>query len=124
MLLWESYRNVADWATTPRSRRTGDTFGAGAAERRTSRIEAEPGMRPELYTALQVIRDLLAHPRKVDPRTVALACRQISAWAEERGKPVTQFHFAAAAGLCLAPDGRQAYVVGCLARELARWDAA
>lgn len=125
-LLWESYRNVGDWAVRPRPGRTGSMFGAGAAERRTRQIaesewrDGDAGLR----TALEAIRDLLAQPREARERTVAGACRRISAWAREQGALATEFYFAAAAGLCTPDDAAQAYHAGKLARDLARWDAA
>lgn len=122
-LLWESYRNVGDWAILSRKKRHAALFGAAAVERRNRQLSAE-WMEPELRAPLEVIRDLMAEPRKTETRVVARACRQLSAWAGERGALATQFYFAAAAGLCLTEDARQAYHTGCLAREIARWDAA
>jgi len=122
-LLWESYRNVGDWAIRPRKKRFASMFEAAAVERRNRQLAAE-WMEPELRAPLEVIRDMMAEPRRTDARVVARACRRLSAWAGERGAPMTQFYFAAAAGLCVTEDAQQAYHAGCLARDLARWDAA
>ena len=124
VVLWESYRNVGDWATTPRALRVSGMFGEGAAERRAEQL-AGPGL-PDgaAGAALETIRALVADPGRARPRAVALACRRLSAWAGEHGRPATQFYFAAAAGLCAPGDARHAYQAGRLARDLARWDAA
>lgn len=124
LVLWESFRNVGDWVTTPRAARNGAMFGAGAAERRTAHLRCVPPGDGGLCAALEAIRDLLAHPAQADERTVALACRQLSSWAAENARPATQFYFAALAALCVPDDARQAYRAGCLARGMARWDAA
>lgn len=125
-LLWESYRNVGDWAVRPKPGRTAAMFGGGAAERRTRQIEQSDWRDGDagLRAALEAIRDLLAQPRETRGRTVAGACRRISAWAREQGALATEFYFAAAAGMCTPDDAAQAYRAGKLARDLARWDAA
>lgn len=122
-VLWESYRNVGDWALTPKEQRTRHTIPPGALERRNEQLAAE-WMEPEVRAELEIVRDMMAEPCRTPERLVARACRRISAWAGERGALATQFYFAAAAGLCLPEDARQAYRVGCLARSLAKWDAA
>ncbi|HEX2188194.1 MAG TPA: hypothetical protein VHG51_04815 [Longimicrobiaceae bacterium] len=124
LVLWESYRNVGDWAATPRERRAPGMFGDGAAERRTEQLRPLAGREPVLAGALETIRGLLADPAAADARAVADACRRVAAWAGEGGRPLTRFYFAAAAGLCEPEDARQAYEAGRLARDLARWDAA
>lgn len=124
LVLWESYRNVGDWAATPRDRRVPGMFGAGAAERRTEQLRPVAERDPALARDLETVRDLLADPAAADPRAVARACRRVAAWAGASGRPATQFYFAAAAGLCVPEDARQAYETGRLARDLARWDAA
>lgn len=124
LVLWESYRNVGDWAATPRDRRACELFGAEAARRRTEQLDALAGRDRAVARALETIRDLLADPAGADPRAVALACRRVAAWAGANGRPSTQFYFAAAAGLCVPDDARQAYEAGRLARDLARWDTA
>ncbi|HEX7239623.1 MAG TPA: hypothetical protein VF263_05130 [Longimicrobiaceae bacterium] len=123
-LLWESYRNVGDWALRPRHRRGAPMFGSAAAEMRTAQLGRADWVDPELRAALEVIRDMLADPRGAGAHALALACRRVSAWAGAHGKPATQFYFAAAAGLCVPEDARQAYHAGSLARDLAKWDAA
>lgn len=52
------------------------------------------------------------------------ACIRISTVASENNLFVTQFCFAAAAGLCVPSDPIQALEVGRLARQLARWSDA
>lgn len=123
-LLWESYRNVGDWAVRPRHRRGTPMFGSAAAEVRAGQLQRAHWLDPELRGPLEVIRDMLADPRGADAHALALACRRVSAWAGDHGKPATQFYFAAAAGLCVPEDARQAYHAGSLARDLAKWDAA
>ncbi|MDP9348271.1 MAG: hypothetical protein M3P24_03890 [Gemmatimonadota bacterium] len=123
-VLWESYRNVGDWAITDRVRRA-ELFGPGAAELRGRQLAAVASrVEKPVLAALETMRDLLASPGRMEPRVVARACRRLSAWAGERGAKVTQFYFAAAAGLCLSHDAKLAYQAGCLAREIAKWDAA
>ena len=124
LVLWESYRNVGDWATTPRARRVAGIFGAGAAERRAEQLCAAGMPQGRVRAALDAIRDMVADPARARPRAVALACRRISAWAGEHGRPATQFYFAAAAALCAPGEARHAYQAGRLARDLARWDTA
>ncbi len=123
LLLWESYRNVGDWAVTPRASRCG-LFGPAAAECRTGQIDCAKRLDDGARSALEAIRDMVARPDGVRERTVALACRRLSAWAGARGRPETQFYFAAAAGACVPSDARQAYDAGRLARDMARWDTA
>lgn len=123
LLLWESYRNVGDWATTPRPARAA-LFGRGAAERRAEQLGRAGRMDHAVRAALETIHAMVAHPARTRAREVTLACRRLSAWAGEAGRPATQFYFAAAAGLCAPDDPRQAYQAGRLARDLARWDTA
>lgn len=123
-LLWESYRNVGDWAIRPRAKRSAGIFGAGVVERRREQLAAVAWIAPELRSALEVVLELLAGPGEMDEARVARACRQVSSWAGERGALATQFYFAAAAGLCTPDDAGQAYAAGKLAREIAKWDAA
>jgi hypothetical protein len=78
MVLWESFRNVTDWAATPREQRADGLFGAGAAERRTAQLDGLPAIERDLRTALETIRDLLADPGAADPRTVASACGTVA----------------------------------------------
>lgn len=124
LVLWESYRSVGDWATTPRARRVPAMFGAGAAERRAEQLRAATVVDEAARAALETLRGVVADPGRARARAVALACRRLSAWAGERGRPATQFYFAAAAGLCVPNDARHAYLAGRLARDLAKWDAA
>ncbi|MET0398156.1 MAG: hypothetical protein ABW277_15250 [Longimicrobiaceae bacterium] len=124
VVLWESYRNVGDWATTPRARRVPDLFGAGAAGRRAEQLSGTGLPDDTARAALETIRAMVADPGRARGRALALACRRISAWAGEQGRPATQFYFAAAAGLCVPDDARYAFQAGRLARDLARWDTA
>jgi hypothetical protein len=124
MVLWESFRNVTDWAATPREQRADGLFGAGAAERRTAQLGGLPRMERDLRAALGTIRDLLADPGAADPQAVAAACGTVASWAAAQGRPTTRFYFTAAAAVCVPEDARQAYQAGCVARDLARWDAA
>ncbi|HEV2149323.1 MAG TPA: hypothetical protein VGR37_18110 [Longimicrobiaceae bacterium] len=124
VVLWESFRNVTDWAATPRARRTGDLFGPGAAERRTALLGSISRTDGCLRRALETVRDLLADPAGAEPRAVAYACTTVAAWAAAHGRPATRFYFAAAGAACVPEDARQAYDAGCVARDLARWDAA
>lgn len=122
-ILWESFRNVGDWALTPAPRRRRGHFPEGAVERRNEQLAAGLA-HAEILAPLEIVRDMMAEPRRTDPRLVARACREISDWAGERAALATQFYFAAAAGLCLPGDARQAYHAGRLARDMAKWDAA
>lgn len=124
VVLWESYRNVGDWATTPRARRVPDMFGGGAAERRAGQLAAAGIPDGAVRDALETIRALVADPGRARPRPVALACRRLAAWAAEQGRAATQFYFAAAAALCAPDEARHAYQAGRVARDLAQWDAA
>lgn len=124
LVLWESYRNVGDWATTPRDRRVAGMFGPGAAERRAEQLAGAALPDGPARDALEAIRGLVADPAHARARSVARACRRLSAWAGERGRPTTQFYFAAAAALCAPGEARHAYQAGRLARDLARWDTA
>ncbi|MEW5930538.1 MAG: hypothetical protein AB1941_24015 [Gemmatimonadota bacterium] len=124
LVLWESYRNVGDWAATPRARRVAGMFGPGAAERRAEQLAGAALPDGPARAALEAIRGVVADPAHARARRVALACRRLAAWAGERGRPATQFYFAAAAALCAPDEARHAYHAGRLARDLARWDAA
>jgi hypothetical protein len=124
LVLWESYRNVGDWAATPRARRVPGMFGAGAAERRAEQIREAGVADGPVRAALETLYAVVADPGRARARAVALACRRLSAWAGERGRPATRFYFAAAAALCVPDEARHAYQAGRLARDLAKWDAA
>lgn len=124
LVLWESYRNVGDWATTPRAGRVPGMFGPGAAERRAEQLRGAGVTDGMVRAALEILAGVVADPGRARARAVALACRRLSAWAGERGRLATQFYFAAAAGLCAPHDARHAYRAGRLARDLAKWDAA
>jgi tetratricopeptide (TPR) repeat protein len=123
-VLWESYRSVSDWATTPRGGRVHAMFGARAAERRAGQLSGAGVVDDAARAALETLRGVVDDPGRARARAVALACRRLSAWAGERGRPATQFYFAAAAGLCVPDDARHAYLAGRLARDLAKWDTA
>ncbi len=124
LVLWESYRNVGDWATTPRARRVPGMFGEGAAERRAEQLRAAGVADGAVGAALETLRGVLSDPRRAGARGVALACRRVASWAGEHGRTATQFYFAAAAALCVPDDARHAYQAGRLARDLAKWDTA
>jgi tetratricopeptide (TPR) repeat protein len=121
-LLFRSLRNVLIWAQLPHDERPA-AFSANAAQ---ARIEEMRGANvpPELLAPLSVITELLAEPGEVDTARLALACRRIALWAEDRGALGTALDFSQAAALVRPETAMLAFAVGRLARQRAQYDRA
>src|SRR5688572_27375181 len=83
LLLWETYRDVALWASTAPEERDG-LFAAGAAAARKASMEAA-GAEPALERGLRGASVVLTDPAGAQEQDVMTACRQAADWAEQRG---------------------------------------
>jgi tetratricopeptide (TPR) repeat protein len=122
LLLFRSLRNVLIWAQLPASERA-DAFSPEAADARRAEM-AGAELPPELLAPLSVIAELLASPAVTDRARLALACRRVALWAEDRGALGTALDFTQAAALARPEAAMLAYAVGRLARRRAEYDRA
>lgn len=122
VVLWQSLRDVTLWASTPPSQRR-DLF-CSCAERSRVAAALVAGLDPELDQPLGMIAEMVGSPDEASPERISLACRQISQWAEERGKLATSMASAQAAATVCPGDASLAYKVGRLARKCAAYPRA
>jgi len=108
--LWQSFRDVQLWTSTPERERA-RLFAPGAAESR-----ATPAAR-EIRAPLGVLLDMVKDPTGAREEAVGGACAEISRWAEERGAISSALAFAEAAAGAAAQDAALAYAAGRLARR-------
>ncbi|HEX6368793.1 MAG TPA: tetratricopeptide repeat protein [Longimicrobium sp.] len=115
LLLWETYRDVALWASTAPEERDG-LFAAGAAATRRSSMDAA-GADPALERALRGASVVLTDPAGAQEQDVMAACRQAADWAEQRGLLATAVTLATAAALASPAHAGAAFRVGQIARR-------
>jgi tetratricopeptide (TPR) repeat protein len=115
LLLWETYRDVALWSSTPPEER-GGLFAAGAAAARRTALEAA-GADPALERALRSASAVLSDPEGAQEQDVLTACRQAADWAEQRGLMATAVTLATAAALASPTHAGAAFRVGQIARK-------
>lgn len=115
LLLWETYRDVALWATTAPDERDG-LFASGAAAARKVSMEAASA-EPALERGLRGASVVLADPAGAQEQDVMAACRQAADWAEQRGLLSTAVTLATAAALASPTHAGAAFRVGQIARR-------
>lgn len=115
LLLWETYRDVALWASTAPDERDG-LFSAGAAAARRASMDAA-GAEPALERGLRGASVVLTDPAGAQEQDVMQACRQAADWAEQRGLLDTAVTLATAAALASPTHAAAAFRVGQVARR-------
>jgi tetratricopeptide (TPR) repeat protein len=115
LLLWQALRDVTLWAQALPSER-GELFSEAAEQRRVAALlvaDVEAG----IEEPLGVLTEIVGRPTRVRAEKVALACQQISQWAEVNGSLATALAFAQAAALACPGDAIAGLKVGQLARR-------
>lgn len=115
LLLWETYRDVALWASVEPEERAG-LFAAGSYEARMAALESA-GADATLEPALRAAAEVLRETPTVDEPEVTAACRKAAEWAESRGLLATAVTLATGAALASPADAGAAFRVGQIARE-------
>jgi tetratricopeptide (TPR) repeat protein len=115
LLLWETYRDVVLWSSTPPEVREG-LFAGGAHETRARDLQAV-GADPALERALRGASAVLADPAGAQEADVMAACRQAADWAEQQGLMGTAVTLATAAALASPTHAGSAFRVGQIARR-------
>ncbi|MDR0786976.1 MAG: hypothetical protein LBG44_03825 [Gemmatimonadota bacterium] len=95
VILWQTSRDVALWATTPPEDRR-DIFAGIHSEELYSSATATPdgSGKQDAGTALIWLRQVVKNPSEAQEDEVAAACRIISEWAAEKGRLHTALAFA------------------------------
>jgi tetratricopeptide (TPR) repeat protein len=115
VLLWKSLRNISLWsAATPREQ--AELFASGARQRREAEILAVD-IDDQLAEPLRLFASLLDNRADVRHEAVALACRKVAQWANEREAFRTALAFTQAAALACPGDAQLAFEVGRMARS-------
>jgi len=115
LLLWETYRDVVLWSSTPPEDREG-LFAAGAHAARTREVDSV-GADPSLERGLRGAAAVLADPAGAQEAEVMGACRHAADWAEQRGLMGTAVTLATAAALASPTHAGSAFRVGQIARR-------
>jgi tetratricopeptide (TPR) repeat protein len=115
LLLWETYRDVVLWSSTPPEDREG-LFAAGAHAVRSRDLDAA-GAEPALERGLRGAAAVLADPMGAQEAEVMAACRGAADWAEQRGLMGTAVTLATAAALASPTHAGTAFRVGQIARK-------
>lgn len=116
VLLWQASRDAMLWATSfpedrglvyARAPQTDaqsalDVYASGESDRR-------------LHAGLHRLQQLVEVPADARDHQISNACRQISEWAHERGRPATALAFAQGAALVARTDPTAAFWVATLA---------
>lgn len=115
LVLWQSVRDAMLWGRADVAQRS--ALFAPAAD--TSRIAAAlaAGAPAETEEPLKVLAAMAGQPDTAREENVALACRQLSQWAEARGLLAAALSFMQAAAVVTPGDPSCAYHVGRLARR-------
>ncbi len=122
LVLWQALRDAVLWAQTPPSEREG-LFSPEAGARRTAAMLAAR-MEISLAGPLTVLTELVKRPERIRAEQLALACREVSSWAEARGVLATAQGYAEAAALVSPADASAAFKAGQLARKCADYPRA
>jgi tetratricopeptide (TPR) repeat protein len=128
--LWRAVANVRQWAETPqqeqptlfwraRARATDDYAAELSALAEPRRSEAE-AVAPELGKALRCFAALTTSPATADAGALVLACREVVAWAENRGLAETAIQFAEAAATIMPRSAALANLAGKTCRTWGR----
>jgi tetratricopeptide (TPR) repeat protein len=115
LLLWETYRDVVLWSSTPPEDRQ-DLFASGAYAARSRDLDAV-GADPALERGLRAAAGVLADPAGAQEAEVMAACRIVADWAEQRGLMGTAVTLATSAALASPTHAGSAFRVGQIARR-------
>lgn len=116
LLLWQTMRDVTLWAGVAEPEERAHLFGDGAGKRRLEALAAA-GLDAELDLPLRALARVPADPAGVAEADVLAACRQVSEWAERRGRLATALAFAQAAAIAAPANAAAGFRVGQLARR-------
>lgn len=114
VVLWQGFRDVLLWSSTPEERR-GGLFSARAASARARALE-ELDVPPLLVSPLNRLSEILAGgSAAADP--LADACREISTWAQAERLNAVALAYAQAVALVRSEDAVAAHAAGLIARR-------
>ncbi len=113
--LWQAFRDVMLWATTEPEERDGLFVRAST---RSAAPISDGFADPRLTTGVAVITELTADPGAARADVVSRACRELSEWAQEQGKPHTALAFAQDAALAARGSAGAAFWVATLAGRM------
>lgn len=116
LLLWQTMRDVTLWASVQEPEDRAQLFGEGAGKRRLEALAAA-GLDAELDLPLRMLARIPADPGAIGEADVLAACRQVSEWAERRGKLATALAFMQAAAIAAPANAAAGFRVGQLARR-------
>lgn len=119
IVLWQSLRDVGLWSGAPREERA-VLFAAGSGANRMASLLAA-GVPAGLETPLATLARMTDDPAGAREENVALACREISQWLDERSLLASALAFAQAAAGAAVGDAATAFSVGRLARRRAEY---
>jgi len=117
MLLWQSLRDAMLWGRSNQAER-GALFAEGADRARIAAL-LTAGAPVEVEEPIKAIAAMLAGAETAREENVALACREVSQWAETRGLLATALAYSQAAAVVTPADPAASYTVGRLARRRA-----
>lgn len=117
LVLWQTLRDTLLWSEASPAARTA-LFTPGADTSRMAAILAAnlPG---ELEAPLTMLARMVGSAETITEEEVALSCRRVALWAEERGLLACALAYAQAGALVTPGDAIAAYNVGRLARRRA-----
>ncbi len=122
IILWQSLRDTTLWATTPPDVR-GELFAPGAEANRLSGMLAARVPR-DVEEPVGTLARMVGRAGTTREEVVALACRRIAQWADERNLLATALAFTQAAAIVAPGDAGAAHAVGLLARRRAEYGRA
>ena len=117
LVLWQSLRDAMLWGRADLAQRAALFAPASDTARMAATLAA--GAPVEVEEPLKVLAGMVGQPETAREENVALACRQLSQWAEARALLAAALSFAQAAAVVTPADPSCAYNVGRLARRRA-----
>ncbi|HYH82418.1 MAG TPA: tetratricopeptide repeat protein [Longimicrobium sp.] len=114
LVLWQSLRDAMLWGRADLAQRGALFAPASDTARMAATLAA--GAPAETEEPLKVLAGMVGQPETAREENVALACRQLSQWAEARGLLAAALSFAQAAAVVTPADSSCAYNVGRLAK--------
>jgi tetratricopeptide (TPR) repeat protein len=115
MVLWQSLRDAMLWGRSNQAER-GTLFTEGAERARIAAV-LTAGAPVEVEEPLKAIAAMVGGAETAREENVALACREVSLWAESRGLLKTALAYAQAAAVVTPADPAASYNVGKLAKR-------
>ncbi|MQA89291.1 MAG: tetratricopeptide repeat protein [Gemmatimonas sp.] len=117
VILWQAFRDSVLWATSAPESRAETFVTVGRSETRGSpEVATEPD--PRLEAGLRILQRIVTKPDSIREAQVARACRQLSEWADDKGRLETALAFAQSAALAVAQDAAAAFWVATIAVRL------